>query len=65
MPNRVRGIELVKMEFRSFLPRIMLLPCQIVRQAGKLIYRILGYNGWLKDFFETWERLQCWAPQVE
>jgi hypothetical protein len=58
MPNRERGIELVKMEFRRFLSAVMLLPCQIARTARKVIYRILGYNRWLVDFFATWERLQ-------
>jgi len=57
-PNRERGLELVKMEFRRFLHAIILLPCQIVRTARKVIYRILGYNKWLIDFFATWERLQ-------
>lgn len=57
-PNRERGSELVKMEFRRFLHAIMLLPCQIVRTARRVIYRILGYNSWLRDFFATWERLQ-------
>lgn len=59
VPNRERGMELVKMEFRRFLHAIMLLPCQVVRTARKVIYRILGYNRWLKDFFATWERLQA------
>jgi hypothetical protein len=58
MPGRERGLELVRMEFRGFLNSIMLLPCQIVRTARKIIYRIIGYNDWLKDFFATWERLQ-------
>jgi len=58
VPNRERGLELVKMEFRRFLSAIMLLPCQVVRTARRTIYRILGYNSWLKDFFATWERLQ-------
>ena len=58
MPNRERGLELVKMEFRRFLNAIMLLPCQIVRTARRVIYRVLGYNRWLPDFFATWERLQ-------
>ena len=57
-PNRERGIELVKMEFRRFLHAIILLPCQIVRTARRVIYRILGYNAWLSDFFAAWERLQ-------
>ena len=58
VPNRERGIELVKMEFRRFLHTIMLLPCQVVRTARRVIYRILSYNRWLVDFFATWERLQ-------
>jgi len=58
VPNRERGLELVKMEFRRFLNAIMLLPCQVVRTVRRVIYRILGYNGWLVDFFATWERLQ-------
>ena len=62
VPNRERGIELVKMEFRRFLHAVVLLPCQIVRTARRVIYRILGYNSWLVDFFATWERLQRLAP---
>jgi hypothetical protein len=58
VPKRERGLELVKMEFRRFLHAILLLPCQVVRTARRVIYRILGYNSWLKDFFATWERLQ-------
>ena len=58
MPHRERGLELVKAEFRRFLNTIMLIPCQIVRTARRVIYRVLGYNSWLVDFFATWERLQ-------
>lgn len=58
MPGRERGLEVVRMEFRRFLSALILLPCQIVRTARKVIYRILGFNGWLTDFFATWERLR-------
>jgi hypothetical protein len=57
VPNRERGWELVKMEFRRFLNAVLLLPCQIVRTARRVTYRILGYNGWLEDFFATFERI--------
>jgi hypothetical protein len=57
MPNRERGMELMKMEFRRFLHAVILLPCQIVHTARRIIDRILGYNGWLSAFFATWERL--------
>ena len=58
VPNRERGLELVKMEFRRFLNAVMLLPCQVVRTARRVIYRLLGSNSWLVDFFATWERLE-------
>jgi len=56
-PNRERGLELVKMEFRRFLHAIILIPCQVVRTARRVIYRIIGYNSWLTDFFATFERI--------
>jgi hypothetical protein len=58
MPEKSRGAEVVKMEFRTFLQRMILVPAQIIRAGRKVIYRIMGYNGWLKDFFTTWETLR-------
>ena len=46
------------MEFRSFLEAIIQIPAQIVRTARRIIYRVMGYNRWLKDLFATWERLR-------
>lgn len=57
-PDRDRGMELVRMEFRRFLHAIILLPVQIIRAGRKIVYRLLGYNSWLKEFFATWKRLQ-------
>ena len=62
MPNRQRGLELVQMEFRRFLHAIVLLPAQIVRSGRRIIYRIMGYNRYLKDFFTVWEKLRRMAP---
>ena len=58
MPNEVRGTQVVKMEFRRFLNTLILLPCQILRTGRKIVYRLLGYNDWLKDFLATWERIR-------
>jgi hypothetical protein len=52
------GETVVRMEFRQFLQAFVLLPCQILRSGRKLIYRILGYNRWLKEFFKTFERIK-------
>jgi hypothetical protein len=57
VPDREQGLELVRMEFRRFLHAIILLPCQILRAGRSIVYRLLGYNGWLKDFFATFNRL--------
>jgi hypothetical protein len=57
VPDRERGLTLVRMEFRRFLHAILLLPCQIVRTGRKIVYRLLGYNGWLKDFVATFQRI--------
>src|SRR4029077_3424080 len=62
MPNRERGLELLRMEFRRFLHLIVMLPAQIVRSGRRIIYRIMGYNDWLKDFFATWEYLRRMVP---
>ncbi len=58
MPNRMRGMQVIKMEFRRFLNTLILIPCQITRTGRKIVYRILCYNDWLKDLFFTWERVR-------
>ncbi|MCC7210401.1 MAG: transposase, partial [Candidatus Brocadia sp.] len=58
MPNEGRGTQVVKMEFRRFLNSLILFHCHILRTGRKILYRVLGYNDWLKDFFETWERIR-------
>jgi hypothetical protein len=50
-----RGDQLLRMEYRSFLHAMILLPVQIVLQGRKVIWRLTGYNAWLKDFFSAWE----------
>jgi len=57
VPDRERGLQLLKMEFRSFLQAVVLLPCQIVRASRRIIWRILSYNRWLKTFFATFQRI--------
>jgi len=57
VPERARGLELLKMEFRSFLQAILLLPCQIVRTARRIVWRVQSYSRWLKELFATFERI--------
>ena len=62
MPNRESGRELMAMEFRRFLHSIILLPAQIVRTGRRIIYRFLGWNRWMNDFFAAWEYLRRLKP---
>ena len=56
--KKKRGVVL-NMEFRQFLNSMILLPCQIIRQERKIVFRILAYNNWLSDFLGAWERIRC------
>ncbi len=58
VPDRERGLEWVRMEFRRVLHAIIVLPAQIIRAGRAIVYRLLGYNGGLKEFFATWRRRQ-------
>ena len=62
MPDRKQGRVVLKMEFRRFLNNFIRLPCQIIRQGRRIIYRLLSYNPWLSDFLETWEVIRRFSP---
>ena len=34
------------------------IPSASLRTGRKIVYRLLGYNDWLKDFLATWERIR-------
>jgi len=62
MPQKERGAQIMKMEYRRFLNAMILIPAQIIRQGRKIIYRLLSYNHWLKDLFATLETLRSLKP---
>jgi len=41
----------LKMEFKKFRHAFIQLPCQIVITGRKIVYRLLGWNRWLRVFF--------------
>jgi hypothetical protein len=53
---------LLVMEFRRFLHAVVLIPCQIVRQARRIVYRILGYNEWTRTLLDTYDRIRRLVP---
>jgi hypothetical protein len=62
LPQRERGVALLKMEFRRFLHALVLVPAQIVRTGRRIVFRIQAYNPWLRDLFAIWEKLRRMAP---
>jgi len=53
MTDRTAGEEVLRMEFRRFVNSLVRIPCQIIRTGRRIVYRILGYNHWLKPFLQT------------
>jgi hypothetical protein len=49
---------LLRMDFLTFCNAMIAIPAQIIRTAGKIIYRFLGWNSWQPVFFRLVEQLR-------
>lgn len=49
----------LRMEFKTFINHVMRVPCQIVKQARRTIYRVLSWNPFLTGFFRLCDELHC------
>jgi hypothetical protein len=54
---RAEKRSLLRMEFGTFCVAMIQVPCQIVRSAGRTIYRLLSWNPWQGVFLRLVERL--------
>ena len=50
---------LLTLEFKTFVRAFVRIPCQIVRTARRLVYRLLAWNPHLPIFFRLVDRLRC------
>ena len=50
--------SVLKMEFKRFLNAFMLMPCQIIRRAGRIVYRLLAWNPWQHVFIRGVDALR-------
>lgn len=50
---------LMKLEFKAFVNAFVAIPCQIVRQARAITYRVLAYNPHQALFFRLVDALRC------
>ena len=51
--HRSEKLAVLKMEFKTFLNAFMLVPCQIVRGARRILYRLLAWNPWQHVFLRA------------
>jgi len=56
--HKAEKTAVLRMGFRTFLLAFMLVPAQIVRQAGRITYRLLSWNRWQPVFFRACDRMQ-------
>lgn len=49
---------LLKMEFKQFVNGLMRLPCQIIKQGRKIIYRLISWNPWQPVLLRAVEALR-------
>jgi Transposase DDE domain group 1 len=49
----------LSLEFKAFYNAFIAIPCQIVRQARRVIYRVLAYNPHQMIFFRVLDALRC------
>jgi hypothetical protein len=54
---RAEKRSLLRMEFSTFCVAMIQVPCQIVRTAGRAVYRLLSWNPWQGVFLRLVERL--------
>ncbi len=49
--------QILAMDFRTFQAALIQIPCQIIRQGRRLIYRVLAWNRWILTLFRITEAL--------
>jgi hypothetical protein len=50
---------LLGLEFKAFLQVMVSIPCQLVRQARRVVFRVLNYHPHMATFFRLAETLRC------
>jgi Transposase DDE domain group 1 len=57
--HRAEARAWLRMEFATFRAAVIEMPCQLVRGAGRLVYRLMSWTPWQGAFLRLVERLQC------
>jgi len=57
-PNKVLGHQIIRMEFKRFINTFIKMPCLIIKTGRRIVYRLVGYNNYMKDFLRTLNRIK-------
>jgi hypothetical protein len=57
-PNKSLGYQIVRMEFKRFVNNFINIPCIIIKTGRRIVYRIIGYNHYMRDYFKTFDRIK-------
>ena len=57
-PNKVLGHQIIRMEFKRFINTFIKIPCVIIKTGRRIVYRFVGYNKYMKDFFKTFSAIK-------
>ena len=56
---RAEKAWLLGIEFKTFINALVAIPCQIVKRARRIVYRVLTYNPYQTIFFRLLDVLRC------
>jgi len=57
--HRAEKLWLLGLEFKAFVNTLLAIPCQIIRQARRLLFRVLAYHPQQAIFFRLVDVLRC------
>lgn len=50
--------QILRMEFKRFINTFIMIPCLIIKTGRRIVYRLISYHGYLKEFLKTLEDLR-------
>ncbi len=57
-PNKVLARKIIRMEFKRFVITFIRIPCAIIKTGRRIVYRLIGYNALMREFFRTFSAIR-------
>lgn len=57
-PDRVLRRQIIRMEFKRFINTFIKIPCVIIKTGRRIVYRLVSYNNYMRDFFRTFAAIK-------